>query len=150
MFSIVPVPSSTSVRLPSGNRISMGTCSKLFEFIKATKHLLSGEKSEMITSGIEKIYPTKVEDYLKTHPKIHRVAVTGVPDKVWGEVVTALIELKSGEEMTPEEVIEYCKDNIAFYKKPHIVKFVDQVPLTKIGKNPPLSNQGTGTILSKS
>lgn len=93
-----------------------------------------GRISEMITSGGEKIYPMEIEDYLKTHPKIQDVAVTGVPDKVWGELVTALIELKPGKDMTPEEVIEYCKDNIASYKKPRIIKFVNRVPLTEVGK----------------
>jgi len=93
-----------------------------------------GRINEMITSGGEKISPTEVEEILREHPKIAEAAITGVPDKIWGEIVTALIELKPGEKMSPQEVINYCKGKIATYKKPRIVHFVDHIPVTNPGK----------------
>ncbi len=93
-----------------------------------------GRMSEMITSGGEKIYPMEIEEILRSHPKINEVVITGVPDKIWGQKIAAFIELKKGEKMTAEEVIEYCKDKIATYKKPRIIKFIDKIPITKSGK----------------
>ncbi|MHA1266618.1 MAG: class I adenylate-forming enzyme family protein [Candidatus Helarchaeota archaeon] len=93
-----------------------------------------GRMSEMITSGGEKIFPLEIEEVLRMHPKINEVVVTGVPDKIWGQKIAAFIELKKGEEMTAEEVIDYCKDKIATYKKPRIIKFISKIPITKSGK----------------
>ncbi|MHA1427991.1 MAG: class I adenylate-forming enzyme family protein [Candidatus Helarchaeota archaeon] len=93
-----------------------------------------GRMSEMITSGGEKIYPMEIEDVLRSHPKIQDVAITGIPDKIWGQKVVAFIELERHQEMTVPDVIDYCKDKIASYKKPRIVQFIEKLPLTKSGK----------------
>ena len=93
-----------------------------------------GRTSELIISGGEKIFPGEVEDVLRTHPKIENAAISGKQDDIWGQTVVGFIILKSGVEMTLEEVTEFCTENIASYKKPRVVKFVNSLPLTKAGK----------------
>lgn len=91
-------------------------------------------KKDMIISGGENIYPREIEEILYTHPKILEAAVIGVPDKMWGESVKAVVVLKSGEEMSEKEVIEFCKTNLAGYKKPRSVNFISSLPKTSSGK----------------
>jgi len=91
-------------------------------------------KKNMIISGGENIYPKEVEDVLYRHPKIAEVAVYGAPDEVWGEKVCAAVVLKKGEQLTAEEVIEFSKQNLASFKKPKFVEFVDELPKSPIGK----------------
>jgi len=87
-----------------------------------------GRKQDMIVSGGENIYPAEIEDVLQSHPKILEAAVIGVFDEEWGESVKAVVVLKRGEALTEEEVIEYCKQHLASYKKPKSVDFVDALP----------------------
>lgn len=91
-------------------------------------------KKDMIVSGGENIYPREIEEVLYHHPKIQEAAVIGVPDQVWGESVKAMVVLKKGEKMKEEEVIEYCKNNLAGYKKPRSVEFVEDLPRNPSGK----------------
>ncbi len=91
-------------------------------------------KKDMIVSGGENIYPREIEEILYSHPKIEDAAIFGVPDPLWGESVRAVIVLKKGEAMTAEEVIEYCKNHLASYKKPRSVEFVESLPRNPSGK----------------
>ena len=91
-------------------------------------------KKDMIISGAENIYPREIEEVLYTHSKILEAAVIGVPDAVWGEAVKAVVVLKPGEKMTAAEVIDFCKVNLASYKKPRSVDFVPELPKTTSGK----------------
>ncbi len=91
-------------------------------------------KKDMIVSGGENIYPREIEEILYAHPKIEDAAVIGVPDRLWGESVKAVIVLKKGETMTEEEVIEYCKSHLASYKKPKFVEFIESLPRNPSGK----------------
>jgi fatty-acyl-CoA synthase len=91
-------------------------------------------KKDMIISGGENIYPAEVEDSLLAHPKLADVAVIGYPDKKWGESVKAIIVLKQGEELTEEELIEWCKGRIGKFKIPKKVVFTDSIPRTPTGK----------------
>lgn len=91
-------------------------------------------KKDMIISGGENIYPAEIEEVLYTHPKILEAAVIGVPDPDWGESVKAIVVPKQGETLTEEEVIEHCKKNLASYKKPKSVDFVDALPRNPQGK----------------
>ncbi len=102
-------------------------------------------KKDMITSGGENIYPVEIEDALHDHPKIDDVAVIGAPDPRLVEVVMAIVQLKKGETMTEEEVIEFCKSKIALYKVPRKVVFGDVLrnPTGKIMK-PALREKYTG------
>jgi acyl-CoA synthetase (AMP-forming)/AMP-acid ligase II len=91
-------------------------------------------KKDMIISGGENIYPVEVEEVLYAHPKILEAAVIGVPDPDWGETVKAVVVPKPGESLTAEEVIEHCKKNLASYKKPRWVDFVEALPRNTTGK----------------
>lgn len=91
-------------------------------------------KKDMIISGGENIYSQEVEDVLYSHPAVLYAAVIGVPDKKWGESVKALLVLKEGMKATETEIIEYCKEHLARYKKPSSVDFRDSLPMTGSGK----------------
>jgi long-chain acyl-CoA synthetase len=91
-------------------------------------------KKDMIISGGENIYSQEVEDVLHSHPSVLFAAVIGVPDEKWGEAVKAVLVLKNGMKATEEEIIEYCKVNLAGYKKPKTVEFRDSLPMTGSGK----------------
>ena len=91
-------------------------------------------KKDMVVSGGENIYPREIEEVLYHHPKIQDAAVIGVPDSTWGESVKAFIVLKKGEATTAEEIIEYCKQHLASYKKPKAVEFIEALPRNPSGK----------------
>lgn len=91
-------------------------------------------KKDMIISGARNIYPREIEELLLTHPDILEAAVIGVPDEYWGESVKAIIALRPGRNLSPEEVIAYCKENLASYKKPRFVNFVPSLPKNPGGK----------------
>lgn len=93
-----------------------------------------GRSRDMIISGGYNIYAEEVENVLKHHPKVLEVAVIGVPDEKWGEAVKAIIVLKPGCQAAEEEIIEFCKDNLASYKKPRSVEFVPYLPHIGAGK----------------
>jgi acyl-CoA synthetase (AMP-forming)/AMP-acid ligase II len=85
-------------------------------------------KKDMIVSGGENIYPAEVEEVLYKHPKILEAAVIGVHDEQWGENVKAIVVTKPGQTLTEEEVIEFCKEHLASYKKPKSVDFINALP----------------------
>ncbi len=91
-------------------------------------------KKDMIISGGENIYPAEIEDSLLAHPKLADVGVIGFPDEKWGESVKAVVVLKQGEELTEEELIEWCQGKIGRYKIPKKVVFADAIPRTPTGK----------------
>jgi acyl-CoA synthetase (AMP-forming)/AMP-acid ligase II len=91
-------------------------------------------KGECINSGGEKIFPLEVEDIIHAHPKVADICIIGIPDEQWGQIVRAVVVLKPGETATPEEIIDFCKDKIASYKKPRQVVFVEGLPISPIGK----------------
>jgi long-chain acyl-CoA synthetase len=91
-------------------------------------------RDDLIISGGENIYPKEVENILYSHPAIDEAAVIGVPDDDWGESVKALVILHEGQRLTEDEVIRYCRENLASYKKPKSVEFVDDLPRNASGK----------------
>jgi fatty-acyl-CoA synthase len=95
---------------------------------------ITGRRKEMIIRGGENIYPREIEDFLFTHPKIAEVAVFGVPDDRLGEQVAAWIQLHSGETASADEIRQFCKDEIAHFKIPKYIRFVDELPMTITGK----------------
>lgn len=102
-------------------------------------------KKDMIICGGENIYPVEIEDVLHDHPKIEDAAVIGFPDERLVEIVMAVIQLKEGESMTEEDVIEFCKSKLALYKVPRKVVF-DKIPRNPTGKimKPALRERYTG------
>ncbi len=95
---------------------------------------ITGRAKEMISRGGEKVYPREVEEFLHRHPKIADVYVVGLPDERLGEIVAAWIRLKKGETATVEEVRDYCRGQIAYFKIPQHIRFVDSFPITANGK----------------
>jgi fatty-acyl-CoA synthase len=93
-----------------------------------------GRLKEMIIRGGENIYPREVEEFLHGHPKIADVYVVGLPDARLGESVLAWIKLKAGESMTEDEVRDHCRGQIAHFKIPQYIRFVDAFPMTVTGK----------------
>jgi fatty-acyl-CoA synthase len=93
-----------------------------------------GRLKDMVIRGGENIYPREIEEYLFRHPKIQNVQVFGVPDEKNGEELCAWIVLRQGEHLTEEDIREFCQGQIAHYKIPRYVRFVDDMPLTVTGK----------------
>jgi long-chain acyl-CoA synthetase len=93
-----------------------------------------GRKKEVIISGGENIYPREIEEVLNNHPGIREVAVVGVPDDKWGEAVKAVIVLNEGVALSATEIIEYCKEHLAGFKKPKSVEFRVELPKSPLGK----------------
>jgi fatty-acyl-CoA synthase len=93
-----------------------------------------GRLKDMIIRGGENISPREIEEFLYRHPGVLDVAVVGVPDAKYGEAVCACIRLRSGMCATEEEIREFCRGQIAHYKVPRYVRFVDGFPLTISGK----------------
>jgi long-chain acyl-CoA synthetase len=91
-------------------------------------------KKDMIISGGENIYSREVEEVLYTHPAVQEAAVVGVPDEKWGESVKAVIVLREGMTAIEDEIIDFCKEHLASYKKPKSVEFWDSLPTTGSGK----------------
>jgi fatty-acyl-CoA synthase len=93
-----------------------------------------GRVKDLIIRGGENISPREIEEFLYRHPKIQDVQVFGVPDRRFGEAVCAWIRLRTGQQCSEEEVREFCRNQIAHYKVPAHVRFVDAFPLTVTGK----------------
>lgn len=91
-------------------------------------------KKDMIISGGINIYPREIEEVLYKHPAVYEAAVIGIPDEEWGEKVTAVVVLKEGRKATEAELIDYCKNHLATYKKPKSVIFTNLLPKTPTGK----------------
>lgn len=95
---------------------------------------VTGRLKDMIIRGGENLYPREIEEFLYTHPKISDVQVAGVPDPIYGEEAAAWIILKEGEQVTEEEIREFCRDKISRHKIPKHIFFIDNYPMTASGK----------------
>jgi fatty-acyl-CoA synthase len=95
---------------------------------------ITGRSRDVIIRGGENIYPREVEEFLYTNPKVGEVQVVGIPNARLGEIVVAWVRLKPGIEATEEEIREFCKGQIAYYKVPEHVRFVTEFPATLSGK----------------
>ncbi|WP_066304309.1 class I adenylate-forming enzyme family protein [Bacillus sp. FJAT-29814] len=89
-------------------------------------------KKDMIISGGENIYPVEIEEVLSKHPSVQEVAVIGIPNNIWGEQVHALIVCRDC--ITEEEIIDFCRDKMAGFKRPRSVEFVQSLPKSPTGK----------------
>ena len=91
-------------------------------------------KKDMIIAGGYNIYPVELDGVLFDHPKILEAATIGVKDEYRGETVKAFVVVKQGEVLTEQEVVDYCKENLAAYKVPKIIQFIDELPKSTVGK----------------
>lgn len=95
---------------------------------------ITGRARELIISGGYNIYPREIEDVLATHPAVAEVAVLGAADEDMGEQVVAVVVPKTGETPLAEDIITYCRERLASYKKPRRVVFVTTLPRNALGK----------------
>ena len=91
-------------------------------------------KKDMFISGAENVYPVEIENVLYKHPAVHMCAVIGLPDEKWGEVGKACVVLKPDATATEEELMKLMQDNLAKYKVPKSITFMDALPLSSMGK----------------
>jgi len=97
--------------------------------------IVDRKKDMILGTGGYNIYPREVEDVLYEHPKVMEVAVAGVPvGKEKGERVKAYVVLKPGETATEEEILDYCRENLAYYKVPKFIEFREELPKSIVGK----------------
>jgi acyl-CoA synthetase (AMP-forming)/AMP-acid ligase II len=95
---------------------------------------ISDRKKDVIITGGENVSSIEVEDAVFSHPAVAEVAVIGIPDEKWGELVTALVVPAAGQQVTAEEIIAHCRGKIAGYKIPKRVELRDAIPRTATGK----------------
>ncbi|MEK7270143.1 MAG: long-chain-fatty-acid--CoA ligase [Planctomycetota bacterium] len=95
---------------------------------------LAGRGDDMIIRGGENISPEEVEQVLQSHSKVEEAAVIGIPDPEWGQQPRAVVVLKEGQQATPEELIEHCRQSLASFKRPRSVVFVNSLPRNPMGK----------------
>ncbi len=97
---------------------------------------LLDRKKNMIISGGENVYPSEIEAMLAQHPAVRDVAVVGLPDQRWGERVTAAVVLRESIDASEAEIIEWCRNRVAGYKRPRKISFLapDEMPRTATGK----------------
>ncbi|MCA8243471.1 AMP-binding protein [Burkholderia sp. AU32262] len=93
-----------------------------------------GRLKDMVIRGGENVYPREIEEFLFRHPKIQSAQVFGVPDAKYGEELCAWIVLRPDEQMTEDDVRAFCQGQIAHYKIPRYIRFVDELPMTVTGK----------------
>jgi long-chain acyl-CoA synthetase len=95
---------------------------------------ITDRKKDLILVGGFNAYPREIEEVLFTHPKVAQAAVIGVPDAHTGESVKAFIQLKPGVQATKEEIMEFCKKEMAGYKRPRDIEFRTDLPTSLVGK----------------
>ncbi len=95
---------------------------------------LTGRADDLIIRGGENIAPEEVEEVINTHPKIAESSVIAVPDAEFGQQPFAYVVLKDGQTATPDEVMEFCRERIASFKRPRGVEFIDELPRNPMGK----------------
>lgn len=96
--------------------------------------MVTGRLKDMVIRGGENVYPREIEEFLYTHPKVLDVQVVGVPDMKYGEEVMAWIIPREGENVTKDEIREYCKGKISHHKIPRYIEFTKSYPMTASGK----------------
>lgn len=125
------MPEETSRAIDKGGWLHSGDIGKM----DADGYLsITGRLKDMIIRGGENVYPKEVEDFIHHLPGVQDVQVVGVPSKKYGEQVGAYIILKNGTEMTAEDVQDFCRGKIAWYKTPRYIAFVSEYPMTASGK----------------
>jgi acyl-CoA synthetase (AMP-forming)/AMP-acid ligase II len=95
---------------------------------------LVGRQDDMIIRGGENIAPAEVESILQGHTAVEEVAVLGLPSVEWGQIVAAAVVLRPGATATPEEISEYCRARLASFKRPEVIRVVEELPRNPLGK----------------
>ena len=95
---------------------------------------VAGRKDDMIIRGGENIAPAEVEAVLQSHAAVEEAAVVGVPDVEWGQRVAAFVVLRTGAAASGEELVEFCRQRLASFKKPEVIRFLGELPKNPLGK----------------
>jgi long-chain acyl-CoA synthetase len=95
---------------------------------------LTDRRADMVITGGVNVYPREIEDVLYLHPDVADCAVYGVPDDRWGEALKAVVQPRAGATLTADEVVAWCRERLADYKRPRLVVFVDELPRDPNGK----------------
>jgi malonyl-CoA/methylmalonyl-CoA synthetase len=95
---------------------------------------ISGRARELVITGGYNVYPREVEEVLLSHPGVAEAAVFGLPDPEYGEQVVAAVVRRMPSAVSAEELVAYCRDQLASYKKPRLIHFVDELPRNALGK----------------
>jgi acyl-CoA synthetase (AMP-forming)/AMP-acid ligase II len=95
---------------------------------------VAGRKDDMIIRGGENIAPAEIEAVLQTHPCVDEVAVLGLPNEEWGQIVAAAVVLKPGSAASPEELADHCRARLASFKKPEVIELLEELPRNPLGK----------------
>ena len=103
-------------------------------FDAAGRLFIDGRDDDMIVSGGENLFPGEVEELLITHPAVDEAAVIGVDDDEFGKRLAAFVVLRPGRLLTEDELREFVKENLARYKVPRDVTFLDELPRNPTGK----------------
>jgi long-chain acyl-CoA synthetase len=96
--------------------------------------IVDRKKDMILGAGGFNVYPREIEDVLYRHPKVKMVAVVGIPIAERGERPKAYIVLREGVTATEDEILEFCSENLARYKRPRLIEFRDELPTTMVGK----------------
>ncbi|PUB91091.1 MAG: hypothetical protein DBP01_04145 [gamma proteobacterium symbiont of Ctena orbiculata] len=88
----------------------------------------------MIKSGANRISPKEIEEVIQELEEVHEVAVIGSPDEMLGEIIKAYVVLKKGSELKQRNIQRHCKNNLAIYKIPKSIAFIEELPKTASGK----------------
>ncbi len=94
----------------------------------------AGRKDDLIIRGGENIAPAEVETVLMSHPAVDEAAVVGVPSLEWGQTVKAFVVARAGAEVAADELIAFCRERLASFKRPERIEFVDELPKNPLGK----------------
>jgi acyl-CoA synthetase (AMP-forming)/AMP-acid ligase II len=97
-------------------------------------YYLLDRKKDLIITGGANVYPREVEEVLLLHPGVLEVAVIGVPDRLWGESVMAVVRPRAGMKPKESELLDLCRDHLSGYKKPRYIRFQDDPPKSGYGK----------------
>jgi fatty-acyl-CoA synthase len=95
---------------------------------------LASRVHDMVISGGVNIYPAEIEEHLHSHPEVVEAAVIGVPDEDWGERLKAFVVRRPGSQLSSEEIVQFCRDRLADFKRPREVVFLDALPRNPTGK----------------
>jgi len=104
------------------------------EFDEDGDLFIRDRKKDMAIVGGYNVYPREIDEVLYANPAVHEAAAVGVPDDYRGEIIKAVVVLKPGANLTSDDLLDYCRDNLAKYKVPAAIDIVDEVPKTTVGK----------------
>lgn len=104
------------------------------EFDEDGDLFIRDRKKDMAIVGGYNVYPREIDEVLYSNPAVHEAAAVGVPDEYRGEIIKACVVLKPGAKVTSDDLMDYCRENLAKYKVPAAIDIVDEVPKTTVGK----------------